>query len=99
MCSVDERGLERTLHKINFTYFFDQKALADMMLQSAVDGGSSLQLQYGLLPPLSSADAVRDYDLYLVEALSEVQIPEGWSMVGTAGKEGQRISTVEGEGL
>lgn len=98
VCSVDERGLERTLYKTNFTYFFDQKAfMADMMLQSGVVGESSLQLQYGLFPPLSSADALHDYDLYLMEALSEVTIPEGWSMVGTAGKDGRRISSVEGE--
>lgn len=95
MCSVDERGLEKIVYKTNFTYFFDQKALiVDMMFQSAIDGGTSL---YGLFSPLSSADAVRDYDLYLMAALSEVEVPEGWSMVGTVGKDGQLISTVEGE--
>ena len=83
------------MYKTNFTYFFDQKAfMADMMFQSVHDGGSSL---YGLFPPLSSPDAVREYDLYLMEALREVEVPEGWSMIGTAGKDGQLISTVEGE--
>lgn len=96
LCSVDESGLERTLYKTNFTYFFDQKAfMADMMYQSACDGGSSSL--YGLLPPLSSPDAVREYDLYLMEALNDVEVPKGWSMVGTAGKDRQLISTVEGE--
>lgn len=98
LCCVDDRGLEKTLYKTHFTYFFDQKAfMADLMLQSASDGGSSLQVHYGLFSPLSSADAVRDYDMYLTEALSEAKIPEGWSMVGSKGRHGQRISAVDGE--
>ena len=91
VCTVDEGGLERTVFKTEFTYFFDQKAfMADMMFQCTLDG------MYGLFPPLSSADDVRDFDLYLVDALSEVEVPEGWSMVGTTGVDGKLINSVEG---
>ena len=99
LCSVDEKGVEKTLYRTNFTYFFDQKAfMAEAMLQS-VSNNKTSQLLYGLLPPLSSAEAVRDYDMYLTEAVSEVAIPEGWNMVGSKGKGGNAITTVEGERL
>ena len=99
LCSVDDRGQERTLYKTNFTYFFDQKAfMADLMLQSVSDDGRGLELQYGLFPPLSSPDAVRDYDVYLTEALCEAKIPEGWSLVGAMAREEEvRTRTVEGK--
>lgn len=94
---MDESGQEKKLYQTHFTYFFNQKAfMADVMLQSAFDGGRSLQLQYSLFQ-LSSADAVREYDILLMEALSETKLPEGWSMVGTSGRGGRGISTVEGE--
>jgi hypothetical protein len=93
VCFVDEEGLERTVYKTNFTYFFDERALmADMMFQSTLDGGNSL---CGLFPPLSSSDAVREYDLYLVDVLSGAQVPKGWNMVGS--KDGKPMSTVEGK--
>lgn len=98
LCCMDESGHERCLYKTGFTYFFDQKAfVVDMMVQSAFDGGSSLQLQYGLFPPLSSSEAVREYDLFLTDALRGTQLPQGWSVVGVSGRGGRRVSTVDGK--
>lgn len=104
LCSVDGSGQEKVLCKSHFTYFLDQKPMTELLmtellLRSVFDGENSLDLQSGLVPPLSSADALREYDRSLSEALAEAEIPEGWSLVGSTGREGRRISTVEGENM
>ena len=96
---MDKAGLERTVYKTHFTYFDQKGFMADIMVQSAYDGVSellsshlwnSLQMQF-------SAGAVREYDLFLTEALRDAQLPEGWSLVGLVGRGGKRLSTVDGE--
>lgn len=99
LCSVDGSGQEKVLCKSHFTYFLDQKPMTELLLRSVFDGENPLDLQSGLVPPLSSADALREYDRSLSEALAEAEIPEGWSLVGSTGREGRRISTVEGENM
>lgn len=99
LCSANESGQEKTFYTTHFTYYFDQKAvMADLLLQSVYDGGTSLHVHYGLFPPLPSADAVREYDVALTEALQDAKFPDGWNLLGSMGKgEEQRIETVEGE--
>ena len=90
-------GLEKVLYETSFTYFGEDSAKslrADLLLRSVFEDGNFVD---GLLPPLSTPDEVRDYDMHLTEALNEIQLPEDWNMVGTKGRMGRRISTVNGE--
>ncbi len=74
--------------------------MADLLVQSVYDGGNSLNVHYGLFPPVPSPEAMREYDVSLTDALRDAQMPEGWSILGSSGKgEGQRMDTVEGEGV
>lgn len=91
---MDMNGQEKPVYKTKFIYFFDEKRFVnEVLLQS---GGSSL-LSYDPFPLLSSPEALREYDLSLVEAMKGITIPEGWSIVGSSGRQGRRISTVDGQ--
>lgn len=69
--------------------------MAELLFQNLSEIRSP-NVENSVLPPLTSAEALRDYDLSLTKALNEIKIPEGWSMVGDD-RIGQHLSPEEGE--
>ena len=93
VCYIDEDGTQRTLFKTQFTYTVDEKQyMAELLIQSGGERGTPLQ--YSLFPPLPTAEALREFDRSLTEALEATELPEGWSLVGLRG---EPEGSVEGE--
>ncbi len=72
------------------------KVLVDLFQQCVLDMGSSLSLLYSNFPPFSSLEEIRELDSLFCDVFNDLDLPEGWSLVGSLGKEGTRMSTVNG---
>ena len=95
VCVLDENGEQKTLYKTQFAYVTDQKQyMAQLLLGSVSDtaagegggggggdgeGGGG---KYPIFPPLPSAEALREYDQSLTDALMDSDLPPGWTLVG-----------------
>ena len=85
MCILDENGEQKTLYKTQFAYVTDQKQyMAQLLLGSVSDtgGGGEGGGDYPIFPPLPSAEALREYDQSLTDALMDSDLPPGWTLVG-----------------
>ena len=93
VCYRAESGEQRTLYQTKFAYTVDEKQfMAELLVQSVSESG--VPLQYSLLPPLPTADALREFDCSLTEALQEAELPTGWTLVGYGAKP---LMSIDGE--
>lgn len=80
VCVLNENGEQQTLYKTQFAYVTDQKQyMAQLLLGSVSEGEGD---GYPIFPPLPSAEALREYDQSLTEALMDSELPTGWTLVG-----------------
>ena len=86
VCVLDDNGEQRTLYKTQFAFVTDQKQyMAQLLLGSVSDtagGGEGDGGHYPIFPPLPSAEALREYDQSLTDALMDSDLPPGWTLVG-----------------
>ena len=93
VCYHDDSGEQRTLYKTKFAYTVDEKQfMAELLVQSVSESG--VPLQYSLLLPLLTAEALREFDYSLTEALRSTELPVGWTLVGYGDKP---LMSMEGE--
>ena len=91
VCILDDNGEQKTLYKTQFAFVTDQKQYMAQLLLGSVSnkvggegegeggGGGS---EYPIFPPLPSAEALREYDQSLADALMDSDLPPGWTLVG-----------------
>ena len=94
VCHLDKHGEQVTLFKTQFAYVMDEKQYITQLLQSLSKPGTSPS---SLFPPLPTADALREYDRSLTEALKSTELPSGWSLVSHNSE--RSITSVEGTEL
>lgn len=91
MCILDDNGEQKTLYKTQFAFVTDQKQyMAQLLLGSVsnkVEGegereGGGGGGEYPIFPPLPSAEALREYDQSLTDALMDSELPPDWTLVG-----------------
>ncbi len=73
---------DSTLYHTHFSYVLDRAQFVDELLKSVQE---CRPLQTSALPPLSSPDALREFDQTLVSRMRSVTLPEEWSLVGRSG--------------
>ena len=84
VCVLDENGEQKTLYKTQFAYVTDQKQYMAQLLLGSVSNtaGGEGGGDYPIFPPLPSAEALREYDQSLTDALMDSDLPPGWTLVG-----------------
>ena len=84
VCVLDENGEQKTLYKTQFAYVTDQKQYMAQLLLGSVSStaGGEGGGDYPIFPPLPSAEALREYDQSLTDALMDSDLPPGWTLVG-----------------
>ena len=55
--------------------------MAELLLQSVTECG--VPLQYSLLPPLPTPEALREYDQALADSMQAISLPPKWSLLGS----------------
>lgn len=89
VCVLDDNGEQKTLYKTQFAFVTDQKQYMAQLLLGSVSnkaggegGGEGGGGEYPIFPPLPSAEALREYDQSLTDALMDSDLPPGWTLVG-----------------
>jgi hypothetical protein len=93
VCVLDDNGEQKTLYRTQFAFVTDQKQyMAQLLLGSVAnkagggegegEGGGEGGGEYPIFPPLPSAEALREYDQSLTDALMDSDLPPGWTLVG-----------------
>jgi hypothetical protein len=83
--SVDDLAFQPCLLLEDKILYTDLSSyLAELLVQSVTDGSQGF---YSMLPPLTSLDegTFREFDLQLSDALKEVELPNGWSLMKSIG--------------
>ena len=70
------------LYHTPFSYVMDRSQFIEELLRSVRE---CRPLQTNSIPPLSSQDALREFDQALVSSMRTVSLPPEWSLVGRPG--------------